>query len=200
MYIFIDRKAREMIRLVASVYLSGFVRATLCTTLWVQACIVHHCVALCTMVHKGDLCPWEVGVTHNIFHFLMGHMEHAKSFCPYLVGHKNIQRTLYCAPYMGHVCYFEVKVKGQGQCPRSRSNVWCIVVNIWAWLAECSKGTMTHGNTVQDLCMFVSNHLWLFCLHLWLLCYSTMETKLTQYRFMPCFRWGFSGVNPSSVD
>ncbi len=46
--------------------------------------------------------------------------------------------------------------------PRSRSNVWCIVVDIWAWLAESSKSTMTHGNTVQDLCVFVSNHLWLF--------------------------------------
>ena len=39
-------------------------------------CIVHHQPTLWTMVYKGDLCPWEVGVAPNIFHFLVVHMEH----------------------------------------------------------------------------------------------------------------------------
>ncbi len=30
-------------------------------------CVVHHRLALCTMVHKGELCSWEVGVTPGIF-------------------------------------------------------------------------------------------------------------------------------------
>ena len=30
-------------------------------------CTVHHWPALCTMVHKGGLCLWEVGVTPDIF-------------------------------------------------------------------------------------------------------------------------------------
>ncbi len=42
-------------------------------------CIVHHRPALCNMVHKGDLCPSDVGVAPDIFHFLMGHKEHAKN-------------------------------------------------------------------------------------------------------------------------
>ena len=41
--------------------------------------VVHYQAALCAMMHKGDLCPWEVGVTANIFQFLMGHKEHAKN-------------------------------------------------------------------------------------------------------------------------
>ena len=34
-------------------------------------CVVHH-------RHTGDLCPWEVGVAPDIFHFLIGHKEHAE--------------------------------------------------------------------------------------------------------------------------
>ena len=41
--------------------------------------VVHHQPALCTMVHKGDLCPSEVEIAANINHFLMGHKEHAKN-------------------------------------------------------------------------------------------------------------------------
>ena len=38
------------------VHLCEFVRPTLCTTSTVQDYVVHHWPALCTMVHKGDLC------------------------------------------------------------------------------------------------------------------------------------------------
>ena len=38
-----------------SVYLSGFVEHTLCTTSMVQSYVVQQPPALCTMVHKGDL-------------------------------------------------------------------------------------------------------------------------------------------------
>ena len=51
-----------------SVCVSGCVRATLCTTSTVQDYIVHHWLALCTMMQKGDLCLWEVGVNPDIFH------------------------------------------------------------------------------------------------------------------------------------
>ncbi len=44
---------------------SGFVGAMLCTTLWVQDYFVHHQPALCTMMHKGDLCPREVDIEHT---------------------------------------------------------------------------------------------------------------------------------------
>ncbi len=58
-------------------------------------CILHHRPVLCTMVHKGDLF-FKVGVTPNIFHFLLVHMEHVETdtFCPYLMGHKDRQQTL----------------------------------------------------------------------------------------------------------
>ena len=32
-------------------------------------CVVHHRAELCTMVHRGDLCPWEVGVAPDISRF-----------------------------------------------------------------------------------------------------------------------------------
>ena len=32
-----------------------------------SACVVHHQPALCTLVHKGDLCPWEVGLPTTFF-------------------------------------------------------------------------------------------------------------------------------------
>ncbi len=39
---------------------------------------------------------------------------------------------------------------------RSRSDVWHVVVNIWAQLAECSKSTMTHGiKSNISLCLSV---------------------------------------------
>ncbi len=41
-------------------------------------CVVHHQAALCTMVHKGDLCPLEEGVAPYTFHCLVVHKEHAQ--------------------------------------------------------------------------------------------------------------------------
>ncbi len=46
--VIIDHEAWEILRLVASVHLSGFVRAMLCTTSWVQDYAVHHRPALYT--------------------------------------------------------------------------------------------------------------------------------------------------------
>ncbi len=40
-------------------------------------CVAHNRVALCTMVHKGVLYSREVGVTPDIFNFLMDHKAHA---------------------------------------------------------------------------------------------------------------------------
>ncbi len=37
----------------------------LCTTSWVQDYVVHHRAALCTIVHKGDLCPYMVLTTNT---------------------------------------------------------------------------------------------------------------------------------------
>ena len=71
-----------------SVCLEGIVGPTLYTTSWIQDYAVHHRAALCTMVHKGNLCPFEVGVAPNIFHVLMVHKEHAKS------GHYFREETL----------------------------------------------------------------------------------------------------------
>ena len=48
------------------IYLVGFVRATLCTTSMVEGYVVHHQPALCTMVHKGDLCQSRcLSVSHH---------------------------------------------------------------------------------------------------------------------------------------
>ena len=68
-------------------------RATLCTTVWVQdydvpcravlcttrlrcaplGCVVHHSAALCTMVHKGGIYSFEAGFAPDIFHIEHGH-------------------------------------------------------------------------------------------------------------------------------
>ncbi len=68
-----------------------------------SACVVHHQPLVCTMVQKGDLCLSDEVVAPDIFHFLVGHKEHAKmdTFCPYLMGHKNIKRTLYRELFFG---------------------------------------------------------------------------------------------------
>ena len=70
-------------------------RPTLCTTSWVPDYFMHYRLALCTMVHKGDLCP-DVGVAHDIFHFVGVHKEHAKTdtFCPYLMGHISDHKSI----------------------------------------------------------------------------------------------------------
>ncbi len=63
----------------------------MCVCVWVcENYVVYHLVGtglhcapltcVCTTVHKGDLCPWEMGVAPDIFHFLMVHMEHAKNW------------------------------------------------------------------------------------------------------------------------
>ncbi len=46
--------------------LSGFVGRMLCTASTVQDYIMHQWRALSIVVHKGDLCPWEVGVTPDV--------------------------------------------------------------------------------------------------------------------------------------
>ena len=121
-YFFIDHKVREIIHLVASVCLSVRVCESYVVHPLVDTSL--HCAplaALCTMVRKGGLCPWEVGVTHNIFHFLMGHMEHAKKFCPYLV-HSGAQCTYESQHFdrMTSVCSL---LWGQGQRSRSMPKV-----------------------------------------------------------------------------
>ena len=49
-----------IVQMLVSICSSGFVRASLHTTLLVQGYVMPHWPALCTMMHKGDLCPWEV--------------------------------------------------------------------------------------------------------------------------------------------
>ncbi len=51
--------------------LSGFVEATLCTTLVVENYIVDHQPALCTIVHKEDLIFVELGGQSVWFTFFM---------------------------------------------------------------------------------------------------------------------------------
>ncbi len=54
---------------------------------------------------------------------------------------------------MSVVLYYWLQSKGDNTfgsvhllvCSRSRSYVWHVVVDIRAWLADCSKSTMTHG-------------------------------------------------------
>ncbi len=94
----------------------GFCLSPVCLSVWVcETCAVHHFVgkglhcapticivpyrpALYTMVNKGDLCPWEGGSPSIFFVFFLWftwNMHKMNTFCPYLVGHKNIQRTLF---------------------------------------------------------------------------------------------------------
>ncbi len=67
---------------------------------------MHHQHTLCTTDlrwapwctrGRAYRCLWEVGITRNIFHFwwFTWNMHKMDTFCPYLVGHKNIQHTLF---------------------------------------------------------------------------------------------------------
>ena len=79
-----------------------------------STCIVHHRPASCTMVHKGGLHFWEVGVTQNIFHFLVVHMEHAENrrvLCLVLYA----LSQLYCLTYRHKIGHF---------CPKLVSKTW----------------------------------------------------------------------------
>ena len=56
----------------------------LCTTSTVQDYVVHHCPALCTMVHKRDLCLWELGVASRHFSFFDNEHANQGSQCSYV--------------------------------------------------------------------------------------------------------------------
>ena len=56
-------------------------------------CIVHYGGALCTTVHKGDLCPWERGVAPNIcLYWLGGARVHFA--CLFWTNHEMVHNTM----------------------------------------------------------------------------------------------------------
>ncbi len=102
--IFINREAGERIGSVRpsvrlSVNLSGFVRPTLCTTLWVQDYVLHHWPALCTT--RLRCAPWCTRGTYVLWRSFVQTTWCTRRFCmlsaPTMMAHNTMLSVLLSA-------------------------------------------------------------------------------------------------------